>query len=82
MGYTVRKYSSAIEQQACECEPSIQNVKEGDLERGGGEQYIWKRKKWERLGKVKLIAEDKVHWHCFREVQCSKMSHRYFLHLT
>jgi len=30
------KDSSAIQQQAYECEPSKQTVKEGDLERGGG----------------------------------------------
>lgn len=44
MGYTLSKDSSAIQQQAYECEPSKENVKEGDLERGGGEQYMRKLK--------------------------------------
>jgi hypothetical protein len=36
MGYTLSKDSSAIKQQIYECEPSKENVKEGDLEGGGG----------------------------------------------
>jgi len=38
------KDSSAVQQQAYECEPSKENIKEGDLERGGGEQYMRKLK--------------------------------------
>jgi hypothetical protein len=38
MRYTLRKDSSAIQQQAYASEPSKENVK-GDSERGGEEQY-------------------------------------------
>jgi len=44
MGYTLIKDSSAIQQQAYACEPTKEGVKEGDLERGGGEQYTRKLK--------------------------------------
>jgi hypothetical protein len=44
MRYRLRKDSSAIQQQAYKCEPSKQNVKEGDSEMDGVEQYTRKLK--------------------------------------